>query len=106
MIRGTTPTLTLTISDFVDLSLAENIYVTIKQPSVTIELTKDEIEIDHNIISCYLSQENSLKLAENTKTKIQVNWTYYDTETGTIRRAATVVKEILIGEQLLRRVLR
>ena len=105
MIRGTTPTFTLTISNYVDLSLAQNVYVTIKQGNTTFELTGDELSIDQNVISCYLTQEKSLKLAENTKTKIQVNWTYLDDETHTIKRAATVVKEIMIGEQLVRRVL-
>lgn len=105
MIRGTTPTFTLTISDYVDLSLARNVYVTIKQGNVVFELTGDELEINQNVISCYLTQDKSLRLAENTKTKIQVNWTYLDDETHTIKRAATVVREIMIGEQLVRRVL-
>ena len=105
VIRGTTPTLTLTLSDYVDLSLARNVYVTIKQGNKTFELTGTQLDIDQNVISCYLTQEMSLQLAENTKTEVQVNWTYFDDETHTIKRAATVVREITIGKQLVRRVL-
>lgn len=104
MIRGTTPTFRLTISGDVDLSLADNVYVSIKQGNTYVELTGDELEIDGNVISCYLSQEKSLRLIENVKAKIQVNWLYNDAY-GNVKRDATVVKEITIGEQLIKRVL-
>lgn len=106
MIRGTTPTFRLTISGGVDLSLADHVFVAIQQGPITLELTGDELEIDGNVISCYLTQEKSLKLVERSKAKLQVNWTYAaETPGAGERRAATVVKEITIGEQLLRRVL-
>ena len=108
MIRGTTPTFRLTIQpkqgQSVDLSLADNVYVAIKQGNTTIELTGDELEIDENVVSCYLTQEKSLKLVENASAKIQVNWTYTDISNA-VKRAATIVKEIRVGEQLIRRVL-
>lgn len=107
MIRGTTPTFRLTIQPkqgSVDLSVADNVYVAIKQGNVTIELTGDELEIDENVISCWIPQEKSLRLVEGAAAKIQVNWTYTDTD-STTKRAATVVKEISVGEQLIRRVL-
>ena len=105
MIRGTTPTFRLTISGGVDLSLAEHVYVAIRQGPILIELTGDELEIDANVVSCYLTQEKSLLLTEGAKAKIQVNWTYPPEQSGVVKRAATVVKDILIGEQLIRRVL-
>ena len=108
MIRGTTPTFRLTIQpkqgQSVDLSLADNVYVAIKQGATTIELTGDELEIDENVISCWISQEKSMRLVDNSKAKIQVNWTYTDID-STTKRAATVVKEISVGEQLIKRVL-
>lgn len=105
MIRGTTPTFTLTISGDVDLSLADNVYVSIRQGTVDIELTGDELEIEGNVISCWIPQQKSLKLIENAKAKIQVNWTYRDGQSGDVKRAATIVKEITVLEQLIRRVL-
>ena len=107
MIRGTTPTFRLTIQPkqgSVDLSVADNVYVAIKQGNTTIELTGDELEIDENVISCWIPQEKSLRLVEGAAAKIQVNWTYTD-ESANTKRAATVVKQITIGEQLIRRVL-
>ena len=105
MIRGTTPTFRLTVNGIADLSEADHVYVTIQQGPATLTLTGDELEIENNVIFCYLTQEKSLQLVERQKAKIQVNWTYNDAVGTQARRAATVVKEINIGEQLLRRVL-
>lgn len=103
MIRGTTPTFRLTVKGIEDLTLADHVYVTIQQGPTTLTLTGDELEIDENVICCYLTQEKSLQLVERQKAKIQVNWTYE--EGADVRRAATVVREITIGEQLVREVL-
>lgn len=105
MIRGTTPTFRLTISGDVDLTKAEHIWITIKQPNVEIQLTEGDYElVSEKVIDCWLTQEESLKLTESAKAKLQVNWTYPVTEQGTLpSRAATRVKEIMIGEQLIGR---
>ncbi len=104
MIRATTPTFTLRIKDeSLDLTQANSVYVTIKQSLDSIELTGDDLEIHGNTIQCFLPQGKSLRLVEGNA-KIQVNWTYSD-ETGEIKRAATLVREITIEEQLIRRVL-
>lgn len=105
MIRGTTPTFRLTVNGVEDLSPAEHVYVTIEQGPVRLTLTGDELEVEENVISCYLTQEKSLQLVERAKAKIQVNWTYAPDSSGIVKRAATVVKEINIGEQLLKKVL-
>ena len=106
MIRATTPTFTLTVTGKpVDLSLAENVYVTLKQGSYALELTGEDLTIDENVISCFLNQEQSLRFTENSPAKIQVNWTYIDPDGITVRRAATKVKEIPISEQLMKRVI-
>lgn len=104
MIRGTTPTFSLTITGDVNLAEAENIYVTIRQGPVVITLTGDRLQIVDKTISCWLTQEESLKLQEKTTAKVQVNWTYLENGEYT-RRAATVVKDIPIGIQLLGRVI-
>ena len=105
MIRGTTPTFRLTVKGIEDLTLADHVYVTIQQGPTTLTLTGDELEIDENVICCYLTQEKSLQLIERQKAKIQVNWTYAPDGDGIVKRAATVVKEITIGEQLVKKVL-
>ena len=109
MVRATTPTFRLTINscsgDAVDLSLARNVYVAIKQGSKTIELTGDELEYDGNVVSVFLPQEKSLELSENEMAKVQVNWTYLGEDGETILRAATNVGHIMISEQLIKRVI-
>lgn len=105
MIRGTTPTFRLTVTGIADLTPAEHVYVTVQQGPVLLTLTGEELEIEANVISCYLTQEKSLQLIERQKAKIQVNWTYAADGAGVVKRAATVVKEITIGEQLVKKVL-
>lgn len=105
MIRATTPTFTLTISgDSVDLTQATSVYVTIAQGDNVITLTGDDLTITENTISCFLNQEQALSLFGNSPAKIQVNWTYTDA-TDVIKRAATKVVTIQIGEQLLKQVI-
>lgn len=104
MIRATTPTFNLTISGDIDLTLAEKVYVSVVQRLTEIELTGESLEVDGNRISCWLTQQQSLRLIADVPAKIQVNWIYID-ENGETKRAATVVKKISIGEQLLKRVL-
>lgn len=105
MIRATTPTFTLTISgDSVDLTEATSVYVTIAQPGNIINLTDDALTVTENTISCFLTQEQALTLVDNLPAKIQVNWTFNDADEA-VKRAATKVVTIQIGEQLLKRVI-
>ncbi len=105
MIRATTPTFNLTISgDSVDLTQATSVYVTIAQGNTIITLTGDDLTVTEDMISCFLNQEQALSLLGNSPAKIQVNWTYADA-TDTVKRAATKVVTIQIGEQLLKRVI-
>ena len=105
MIRATTPTFTLTISgDTVDLTEAYAVYVTIAQGKTIITLTGDALTVSANTVSCFLTQAQALSLGDNLPAKVQVNWTYTDTDEVT-KRAATKVVTIQIGEQLLKRVI-
>lgn len=102
MVRGTTPTLTLHIlDDNIDLTQATNVYLTIKQDNYTLTKTTPQLELSSNIIDCYLTQEESLRFSEGTA-EVQVNWTYQNN--GTVYRAATKIKTIQVGPQLLTRV--
>ncbi len=104
MIRATTPTFTLTISgDSVDLTQANAVYVTVSQGTTAITLTGDALTITENTVGCFLTQAQALSLVDNLPAKIQVNWTYTDAD-DVVKRAATKVVQIQIGEQLLKRV--
>lgn len=105
MIRGTTPTLILTIkNNAVDLGEAENVYVTVRQGVKEITVSEG-LEIDTpRTVNVFLTQEQSLSLAEGNA-EVQINWTYLDIDGVTVRRAATKLKTIPIDKQLLRRVI-
>ena len=102
MIRGTTPTLRLTVRGNVNLTQATDIYVSIRQKSASIELHGDSLEVAEKTVKCWLTQEDSLRLTEGPA-KLQVNWTYTDALTGAKKRDATQVISIDIDEQLLKR---
>lgn len=105
MIRGTTPTFVLTIHDnTIDLEQAESVYVTICQPGITITKKDEDLNITLRTVECYLTQLESLKLLPENITEIQINWTYLD-DANVLRRAATEVKAVNIGRQLLPEVL-
>lgn len=104
MIRGTTPTFTLRITnggDDLDLTQASGVYVTIRQNGRVITKTGDDISIAAQSVSCWLTQEESLSLRENYTAEVQINWTYVDVTDNSSRRAATKAKTIDIGRQLL-----
>lgn len=104
MIRATTPTFTLTVkSTTLDLSEADNIYVTLAQGKKEITKTGEDVELTvPRTVSVWLTQEESLGLSEGC-IDVQLNWTYTDANQNT-RRAATVPKRIAVTTQLLKRV--
>lgn len=102
MIRGTTPTLTLRIKNGgpdLDLTQASGVYVTIRQNGKIITKTGDDITIAAKTVSCWLTQEESLSLREQSQAEVQLNWTYYDAVHDTNRRAATIPKVMNILRQ-------
>ncbi len=105
MIRGTTPTFTLTLRDEeVDLTQAENVYVTFTQVSqeyepASITKTGDDLTIEAKKIHVYISQEESLKFKEGML-DIQANWTYEDG-----KRACSEIKRICVKQNLLGEIL-
>lgn len=97
--RATTPTLALTFSkDDLDLTTAQNVYVTLEQGEKSLTKSGSVINVTANRIEIFLSQSETLKFAEGD-VKIQANWT---AEGG--GRAASAVKTINMSEQLLRKV--
>ncbi len=70
MIRGTTPTLTLTLSNEIDF---EAYFVTLKQEGYTvIEKTEADCTREGAVITVPLTQEDTLRLRSGTAVEIQV----------------------------------
>ena len=99
MVRGTTPTFILKITNDVDLTEAVNVYATFEQYYTKITKTGEDIEVTAHQVDVYLSQEETLQFAEG-KVKIQLNWTYLDGRRACSNIIAVCVKANLVGEVL------
>ena len=79
--RGTTPTFTFIAPDGLDMTLPLKIWVTFSTMDEKEILTKtsDDLEVETDRVEVYLTQEETLGLADNTK--VQLNWVYTDDET-------------------------
>ena len=105
MIIGTTPTFTLKLkrTDDVDLRLAMNVYVTLKQGNIVLTKTKSQHEInivDAKTVQFSLTQAESLGFVLDKNVELQLNWTYYSQ--GETKRAATKIVNVFLEKQLLR----
>lgn len=106
MIRGTTPTFVLKLKNkdgtpsTINLNEASNVYFTIAQGGKSITKTQEDLVIDGNTVSVYLTQKESLSLKEKVMTELQLNWTYEDNVDHITKRAATKVREVELDKQL------
>lgn len=103
LIIGTTPTFTLTIPDNENLNLndAENIYFTIRQGSLIITKSGEDVTIiNEYTIQVSFTQEETLQFRYNIPAEIQLNWIYANGA-----RAATKIKTIQLSKNLIREVL-
>lgn len=98
MVQATTPTFILTLPDTVDLSLAANIYFSLKQGKVEIQKENDALVVDGQTVSVYLTQAETLQLSAGSA-QIQLNWTYVDGS-----RACTNVATVQVTSNLLKKV--
>ena len=99
MIQGTTPTIRLKI-DALDLTQCHDLHVTLKQAGHDRrDFSGAALDVEEHAVQLYLTQEQSLMLAQN-KCDVQVNGL---TASGV--RWATKVKTIEIGKQLLQEVI-
>lgn len=97
--RGTTPTFRHTFTEeTLDLTTANNVYVTYKQGAKSLTKTGDDIEVEPKAVTVYLTQKETLTFKEGTL-ESQVNWTGANG-----RRAASKVKGIELEKQLLDKV--
>ena len=101
MIRGTTPTLTLTIPDSTDLDLTqvEAVYVTLHKLEKTVTIRGDALTVEPHAVKLRLSQEESLSFFVGT-VEVQLNWLYRAGD-GALCRGATKVQTVNIDKQLL-----
>ena len=96
----TTPTFTLTFDDVdLDLTDAENVYVTFKSRDNLVTKTGEDLDISEKEIEVKLTQAETGKFTPNEAVEIQANWTMTSGD-----RAASVVVTTLIDEQLLKKV--
>lgn len=99
MVQATTPTFVLTLPNNVDLSIANNVYFTMRQGCTCIQKKGEELEIAANVVSVYLNQEDTVKLTKGSA-QLQLNWTY-----GSGERACSEIKAIPVTENLLKEVI-
>lgn len=100
MIRGTTPTFQLKITDStVDLTEASNVYATFAQYGKTLTKSGNDIDITADQVDVYFTQAESLMFSKGT-IEVQLNWTYSDNS-----RAATNIIKVIISDNLLPEVL-
>ena len=98
MVQATTPTFILTLPDTVDLSQAANIYFTLRQKNVLVEKASDDLTVDGQTVSVYLSQAETLQLVSGAA-QIQLNWTYANGS-----RACSNIVSVQVTENLLKEV--
>ena len=97
MVQATTPTFVLTLPNTLDLSTASKVTFTISQDNgnVVINKSDSELDINANVVSVYLSQEETLQFSHFIDAQIQLNWVYLDGS-----RACSEIKDVVVGENL------
>ena len=103
VMKGTTPTFTLTLPEDIDLDKATTVYVTLSYMSSGREIfTKktEELVIDKNVIYVFLTQEETLSFPSSAQ--LQVNWVYDDA--GVNKRASSEIVNIEFANNLLNKV--
>lgn len=97
--RGTTPTYVCTfIEQSLDLTQANNVYVTFRKGAKILTKTGQDIEVAAKQVEIYLDQKETLMFSTG-EVKVQVNWTL----AGGMR-ACSEVATINLSEQLLEKV--
>lgn len=100
MTRGTTPTFILELQEEIDLATAAHVYVTFQIGTAQVTKADDELQIEGNEVSVYLSQSETLLFQAGKRVEVQLNWTYDDGG-----RAATNIVSIDVERNLISKVL-
>ena len=99
MVQATTPTFILTLPNDVDLSIANDVWFTMRQGCTCIQKHGEDLDISANVVSVYLAQEDTLRLTKGNA-DLQLNWVYDNGE-----RACSVIETIPVTENLLKEVI-
>lgn len=98
--QGTTPTFELKIvDDNVDLTQADNVYVTIRTANGSNTYTGDELVVQAKEVDVFLTQEQTLALPVGLA-EIQINWTYDNGKRACTDKVRIAIDENLLGEVL------
>jgi hypothetical protein len=97
--QGLTPTITFELPEDVDTSLFHNIYFALRQRSVLIIRTGENITVDGQNINVFLPQEETVKIRSG-RASISLDWTYPNG-----LRGGTETEEIECEDNLIGRVL-
>ena len=98
MVQGTTPTFILTLPNTVDLGAISNLYFSLEQGTTKLRKTGNELSINGQDVSVYLTQAETLKF--NTgRANLQLNWTYPDGS-----RACSNIVNVNVGLNLIKEV--
>lgn len=106
MIQGANPTLRWTVknAEELDLTGALQVWATMKQGSIIINRTGEDLGVEAHAVTLHLTQEEALQLKPGSA-EIQLNWLYRDATDSTVRRAESKVGSITISKTLLEEVL-
>lgn len=100
MLRGTTPTVTLTCPPEIDFSGVTTAYMTFGQNWVDLfDVPKSRLTMSGNVCTALLTQEETLKLTAGTKTQIQLRWLKSGVAYGT--RAVTVRTDEILKDGVI-----
>lgn len=104
MVRGTTPTYTFKLPQDIDLGIAETVYVTFSNKQYQTLLTKrdDDLDINNNTVSVFLSQEETLSIPKG-EALVQINWIYDDG--GKRKRACSKIIPVPVDRNLINEVI-
>lgn len=92
MYRGTTPTCRFILPDCVDITQANDVYVTFSKENGAEIITKtgNDLEMDHNYVAVFLTQEETLSFPKGI-VMAQLNW-LYDDDGVTKRACSNIIK--------------
>lgn len=104
MYRGTTPTYIFIPPEGLDLTEAQNVYITFSGENGCEIFTKtgEDLEVTAESVSVYLTQQETLQFP-NGRIKIQINWTYQDG--AKTKRAASEPMYITANPNLIEEVI-
>lgn len=101
MVKGTTPTFRLMLSDeTVDLTQANKVYAAFRQGCFLLRKQDDDITVSANEVDVYLSQTETLQFKPGANIEVQLNWTYADGRRACSNIIRVPVTDNLIGSEL------